>query len=169
LYEYAITLRREVTSIWNRNFRPATWLFLVNRYLTIIYSDPDDNLCAYVVLLQRVVTLLNNGITVFSALRIYAICNRSRLLFALIFTINIVSVGANIVRCAYSLSSTFLLSTQVHIDLIRGTRIAVMFGDAIVLFFTLRKTMSIRKEASLAHIKVRLTTLLIRDGTLLPV
>ena len=49
-------------------------------------------------------------------------------------------------------------------SLVRGTRIAVIFGDAIVLFFSWRKTMSIRKEASSAHIKVKLTTLLIRDG-----
>ncbi|THG99114.1 hypothetical protein EW026_g3159 [Hermanssonia centrifuga] len=35
VYEYIITLQREVTWIWLRKWTLATWIFLANRYLTI--------------------------------------------------------------------------------------------------------------------------------------
>ncbi|THG97990.1 hypothetical protein EW026_g4108 [Hermanssonia centrifuga] len=35
-YEYAITIRQEVTMVWLRKWTISTWLFLVNRYLMII-------------------------------------------------------------------------------------------------------------------------------------
>ncbi len=35
IYDYAITLYREVTWIWLRKWTFATWIFLANRYLTI--------------------------------------------------------------------------------------------------------------------------------------
>ncbi|KAI0087269.1 hypothetical protein BDY19DRAFT_907474 [Irpex rosettiformis] len=186
-YEYCITLRREVVTMWGRKFRAATWLFLLNRYLTITYAllltaadqARGHNSCLVNTRLfqtfSRMVTVV---FALFSSLRIYAIWNRSTYVFALIFVINIAPIGTNIYihvketvdyevfpwGCVCITRS--LISTKVHVDLVRVTRVAVMFGDAVVLLLTWWKTMSIRKEASLARIKVKLTTLLIRDGTL---
>lgn len=35
LYEYCLTLPREITCIWLREFSVASWLFLVNRYTAL--------------------------------------------------------------------------------------------------------------------------------------
>lgn len=37
-YEYMITIRQEVETMWMRKWTAATWLFLVNRYLMITYT-----------------------------------------------------------------------------------------------------------------------------------
>ncbi|THG99238.1 hypothetical protein EW026_g3062 [Hermanssonia centrifuga] len=37
-YEYVITLRQEMTMVWQRKWTLATWLFIANRYLLIGYT-----------------------------------------------------------------------------------------------------------------------------------
>jgi hypothetical protein len=37
-YEYLITLRREIATVWGRRFSAATLLFLTNRYVAMLYG-----------------------------------------------------------------------------------------------------------------------------------
>ena len=37
-YEYVITLQEEVETIWRRRWNAATVLFMVNRYLMVVYN-----------------------------------------------------------------------------------------------------------------------------------
>ncbi|KAI0690627.1 hypothetical protein BC835DRAFT_1307812 [Cytidiella melzeri] len=187
LYDYLITLQREITTVWSRNCRPATILFLLNRYLSIIYGllltvadqSGGQTSCAVITRLFQVVSqLLTVMFALFSALRVYAIWNRSNCLFTVILALNLLPVGVNIyvhaketlkfeaLPFANTCVSRSQLNPMLLDGIIRGSRVAVIFGDALVLTFTWWKTLSIRREASSAHIRVTLTFLLIRDGTI---
>ena len=50
----------------------------------------------------------------------------------------------------------------------RVTRASAMSGDALVLAFTWAKTYRTAREAMRLNVKVKLTTLLLRDGAILP-
>ncbi|KAI0346540.1 hypothetical protein BDW22DRAFT_1342693 [Trametopsis cervina] len=171
LYDYVLTLRREIVTIWCRKFRAASYLFLANRYLALFYgllliltdqTHSPTNCIVTARMFQATSDLLT---IIFGPLRVYAIWNRSRVLFTVIMCINLIPVATNIYMHTQDrftervLSfATVCVSTTVMPHLLRN-------NDGIVIFCTWWKTTGIRQDASSAHVKITLTRLLLRDGT----
>ncbi|KAI0342249.1 hypothetical protein BDW22DRAFT_1330589, partial [Trametopsis cervina] len=60
-FEYIITLRQEVSVVWKRKWTPATWLFILNRYVAVLFiifdAYPATNEEFLIIYPRRVVSL----------------------------------------------------------------------------------------------------------------
>ncbi|KAI0726520.1 hypothetical protein C8Q72DRAFT_796584 [Fomitopsis betulina] len=115
-YDYALTFSREIRCIWRRKFTGATVLFLLNRYLFLVYRilmmveifSLGQNPNAGQVMRGRAshytgpidrddssdsayVTLL----ILFTSLRMYAIWYKNRKIFGVVLLLGVVPIGVN--------------------------------------------------------------------------
>ncbi|THH00340.1 hypothetical protein EW026_g2176 [Hermanssonia centrifuga] len=144
VYEYIITLRQEITMIWQWKWTLVTWLFMANRYLligvTLWSASPSTSSkwvincpsilaakcnfsgtsCAPGQVMGELLLILQNG--VFAALRVFALSDRNIPMTLLVLALNVVPVALYIF--------TFSHATNVLIvDPIFGT-----FCTAIINF-----------------------------------
>lgn len=114
------------------------------------------------------------GVT--SALRVYAINGRDWRLPSVIFSLSLVQIATNIYYCSHL---TYInapppvgcevfgaVSPTVDYKLNIATRVCVVVADALVLVATWYVTYGVRKGAGITEMKVPVSTLLLRDGTI---
>ncbi|CAL1698756.1 unnamed protein product [Somion occarium] len=190
-YDNLITLDGEVSHIWKRRFTVATLLFLLNRYLYVALSVVDllkffppvqtsVEYCKSITIISGVLLVafdLNS--VVFSAFRIWAIWGRNWTAFSIIFCACLAAPCINIYRIAtirfITLSSVQTpyggciwnasFSTALQFRLTIAARVCSIFADTLIIGATLMKTFRIKREAVKVGIPAKLTTLLIRDGS----
>ncbi|PCH44848.1 hypothetical protein WOLCODRAFT_77408 [Wolfiporia cocos MD-104 SS10] len=118
-YDYALTLEQEIQLIWKAPRRGSFAIFALNRLVMFLmalisamgfcYSMPQaiSNCQQYLIIVacavwagkqtERRVMFAHPIFTVFSALRMYAVCNRSWLLSAVTLVLGLAPAVANIV------------------------------------------------------------------------
>jgi hypothetical protein len=185
-YEYIITLQDEIDMIWRKRWNAATILFMVNRYLMLLYNAVGlvipttlRSCTAVQILLDILTVLLFVVFAVFATLRIYAIWNRNIPISLLILALYLVPVVSNTYAFATDTIGFFVdpdagpqcfetskLSNGVNSRLALSTRLCLMVADAIVLLLTWRKTFGMRTRASKLSVNTPLLTLIIKDGTI---
>ncbi|EIW61279.1 uncharacterized protein TRAVEDRAFT_44095 [Trametes versicolor FP-101664 SS1] len=194
-YEYLITIDREIDQVWGRRFTGATALFWLNRYLALlkypVYIVAHQALsdmrytrlvCHAVNIYSMVVQILPYVVwTAFSTLRIYAICGNSWKMALLVLIPGSVQIASNIYL--YSQTSAinyplpigcfaeWLIPTEIYVrraygSVLIATRASVIVNNVLVIALTWWKTYGIRKLVAQANMKVSLSTLLLRDGTI---
>lgn len=186
VYDFALTFKREVTTVWGRKVTGASILFFVNRYLSIM--------CATLVVAMNSITVQAscNGagrtfqvvtlvlilvFALFSALRIYAVWERNIILSVLILALDLVPFGMNL--SLYSVLSFFAIgapynecvgsdprSISLDLKLTRATRLCVISADALVIFLIWIKTYRLSKQTRSLGMSMGVSAMLMRDGTI---
>ncbi|OSX61290.1 hypothetical protein POSPLADRAFT_1182434 [Postia placenta MAD-698-R-SB12] len=183
-YDYFLTFSREVRCIWGRKFSGATVIFMLNRYLTLVYrvlmlvdmlpwqSQPQtvaNDVCIGVLHTTQALTLVSQLIiTAFTSLRTYAIWNKDWRIFGLVFFLGIVPCVVNIYY--YTLLDIVsapppFLGCGEYVNL--SPSAATIVSDSIVLILTWLKTAEIQRSFTGANRKGNLVALIQRDGTIL--
>ncbi|KAI0087744.1 hypothetical protein BDY19DRAFT_892611, partial [Irpex rosettiformis] len=148
--EYLATIQDEVSRVWKRKHTLVTYIFFSNRCLTLLYSglslaalsaDTTD-VCSLPSFLARD---NSDSYQVFSAFRVYALWNRDWKLPLLVFTLNIIPVGTDIVLGLCN-------------------RFCVITADVLVLGSTWFKTLATQRESRRLGLNLRISHLLFRDG-----
>ncbi|KAI0089249.1 hypothetical protein BDY19DRAFT_993466 [Irpex rosettiformis] len=181
LFECCITFTREVGVIWGRKWSITTWIYVLTRYsavmLTIIGMVPVWGLKATQYLGYIAVAIQFVCLACFSALRIYALLDGKILIAGIVFFLNLVPLGANIVEFVKAVvsfddlnwicSATSTVSEDVALGRMfsLSSRISVIVGDILVLLVTWSKSIKLYREARQSKIEAPLATLLFRDGT----
>ncbi|KAI0635104.1 hypothetical protein C8Q77DRAFT_1105834 [Trametes polyzona] len=105
-WEYVITLDREVALVWKRKVNSASIIFFLNRYIMLVQFiiqlpisfTISDEVC---VVINRVLAVFSVAPyfvwAAFSALRAYAMSNRTWPIAVLVFLLSITPAGYNIV------------------------------------------------------------------------
>lgn len=184
VYEYLLTFQDEVRMIWRRKWTAATVLFMMNRYLLIasiilqaLPSTPESWCTVIPRITDGAALLLLIVFALFSALRVYAMWDRNIFLFLLVILPNLVPVGTNFfaavvfrpVLVGPPLGQCMLddpVPPKTDEMLVHATRISVIIADALVLVLTWVKTFHTVREAARLKMKVDVTTMLLRDGTI---
>ncbi|KAJ3557661.1 hypothetical protein NM688_g1346 [Phlebia brevispora] len=171
-YEYVITLGQEIVTMWRRKLNGATVLFFLNRYLMVLsvimvyvpftakvqwYTaihrgdilGSNRRICRYVYRLHQTSTMLNIGLgAAFSALRIYALWDRNILLLSVVFVLNLVPVGTNLVSyhhyhfCVERIANLLVRSTTLVYFLPNTMSIPSLANSVAYLSLTLIYTFS---------------------------
>ncbi|KAI0335556.1 hypothetical protein GY45DRAFT_809576 [Cubamyces sp. BRFM 1775] len=188
-YEYCITLDREVALIWGRKFTGATVLFILNRYLALfkypIYivdlvpiSDklhhhqyPGQSvgntalrcvdLVLYVAHLCHMPTVLENC----AARGAARFCTSGDQHLPVLANVRREFCATDRLRVAQHGAPPHLYQVASN-SLLIFTRSSVITADVLVLLITWWKTYDIRKLAAQTDVKVSLTSLILRDGTI---
>ncbi|KAI0646257.1 hypothetical protein C8Q79DRAFT_926268 [Trametes meyenii] len=174
VWEYVITFDREVSLVWSRKVNSAAVVFLLNRYIMLIqfavqlplsFTISDESVAPYFVW------------AAFSALRAYAMSNRTWPVAIIVFLLSITPAGYNIYNFAQLVPinlpapifciPSFPGITPTFIDhWTTATRICLIVADALVICVTWGRTYRFRVSAVEANVKTSLLTLLLRDGTI---
>ncbi|KAH9893613.1 hypothetical protein C8Q73DRAFT_697649 [Cubamyces lactineus] len=183
LYDFLLTFDKEIQLFWRKPLSAASMLFYLNRYLT---------LTVYILVAIGMAPMALRAVTtmgflqvvpqaLFSSLRAYAIGNQNINLATAVFLLAMAPFGFNMTQLSSAMtvsddqllggcvSSLNFAEVQVVINhpvtaLSRGCLIA---SDVIVLFITWRYTYVWRSMASLAQGKTSLSSLLLRNGSVL--
>lgn len=113
-YEYLITFDKEIQSVWRRHISVATMLFLFNRYAILALSlgsviqvvpwgwqpridhSRVETCTVFVRFLDACLILVNIAYAVFAALRMFALCRKSKLFLALVMFLGLINPFAQI-------------------------------------------------------------------------
>ncbi|TBU35903.1 hypothetical protein BD311DRAFT_648190 [Dichomitus squalens] len=165
LYEYLITVDREVHFAWGRKLSWARCVFLLNRYLTIL---------VYLVVLGPLLPTVNtfNSLTyfhrAFAGIRIYAISARNRVVTVIVVALALVPAVTN----AYVSTLTPVAVTpqgcmgSMNLSIITWTTSCMILSDAIVIIVTWIKTWSTIRAAERLNVKMSFTNLVLKEGML---
>ncbi|KAI0804519.1 hypothetical protein BC629DRAFT_1663271 [Irpex lacteus] len=182
-YEWLITIDQEFQHIWFRRWSLSTWVFVMNRYATlldcILDMLPAPN--ALVLFRWRYPGVLNWHAYVFTGIRAYALCNRNIWVLIIVFTLSMVPFATNMVglHCSeYGLYYLDDVGTFVANLTIRGTliysisvslsgRAPLIVSDLIVLFATWKRAAGTVRRAARSNVRVPLSEALLRDGKIL--
>ncbi|KAI0705217.1 hypothetical protein BC835DRAFT_1459262 [Cytidiella melzeri] len=178
-YEWLVTFDQEIKYIWAKGWTLSTWIFAVNRYASLIFAVgkiwPTTNITSCRATLRILETLNLLQYVVAARIRVFAISNRNGWLFLVVFVLNVVPVATNMfsdvaapVEYFKDLECTSVLnvSEEVELGLSFSTRGSVILADVIVLAVTWAKAIGTFRQASRLNVKVPLSEILIRDGTL---
>ncbi|KAL1939182.1 hypothetical protein VTO73DRAFT_10223 [Trametes versicolor] len=169
LYELAITFDREAKFFWNMPFSRTTAIFLLNRYSSLLkypvsmvsYRSTVSETryaCNALVRAGQTLEIIPYFVwAMFSAMRIRAITERNIMLFSLVFVLLCVPVGTNLYLFAISVPDTVVLIL---------TRASAILGDAIVIGVTWFKTFRGWRAAVDANMRVSLSEMILRDGSI---
>ncbi|KZT73120.1 hypothetical protein DAEQUDRAFT_800096 [Daedalea quercina L-15889] len=192
-HDYFLTLDREVSYIWTVKQSFVTMLFYGFRYAALLNIIPmllirmsllslqSNWSCGVVLHVQMALdTIILVSGTIFAALRVYAIFNRSRSLFCLVLVTGLLNPAISIY-----IFKRFLTTLDAYLKVgacmlpiigddasyenwVIGARAASVISDGIVLFLTVVKTFS--KKAHQAQHGDNLTStlgeILLRDSRL---
>ncbi|EKM57660.1 uncharacterized protein PHACADRAFT_251424 [Phanerochaete carnosa HHB-10118-sp] len=182
-YEFVITIGDEINIVWKRPVTVSAvllgslrWCMVLTIILQLIPETP--NACAPLNILGYVFLLIGFLQTaVFSALRVFAIWNRSYLWSLIVFALSMVSFVMNLIDAAVTkyvileepiwgavCASEYPFSVRTTNILIYSTRGSVILADTIVLVLTWIKTFRHWRNARRVNLGVSLTTCLLRDG-----
>ncbi|RPD59066.1 hypothetical protein L226DRAFT_524088 [Lentinus tigrinus ALCF2SS1-7] len=190
LYEYVITLDREVNSFWHGAPTGASVLFMSNRYFNVAVNVlgliefghfSDDRSCVSMARGLAVLTFMTYlPWAVFSGLRAYALC-RGIILSAFVFLLALAPLPINAARFSFDLTGVndphwgcfaedsvpSSLNLKSVLPFIIISRTCLIVSDIILIGLTWwalpRNSISF---ATLRKTRVSLTTVLLRDGTL---
>ncbi|KAH9927694.1 uncharacterized protein B0H18DRAFT_875458, partial [Fomitopsis serialis] len=159
-YDHIITFTEEVQLIWSRRLTGASWVFLANRLLLLVYG--------VALLVQDVLSYIHSddteahaaSLAVFSTLRAYAISGRNILITSSVLSFGLAPVCMNIVTIF-----RVQLTTFVSVYCLAGA--SAILSDSIVIGTTWHSTYLIRKQAREARVQAPLVMLILRDGTTL--
>lgn len=183
VYEYMVTIDQEVSAVWKRPVSAASVLLVSIRWamllqaLTALLSDGAlrSESCRAEVILQLVAVLsLFLSTAVFSALRVYALWDKSIALACVVFLLQSSPFVVNMyigIHFSYKVIPEAGCSQLTHFDentfiiLARAARIPAIFGDALVVTVTWAKSFGQIRRARQLGISVPLSSLLFRDGT----
>ncbi|TFK82512.1 hypothetical protein K466DRAFT_500188, partial [Polyporus arcularius HHB13444] len=166
VYEYLLTLDREVRLVWGagNRFSGASLLFLLSRYTALL------RVMAFVVLWVTSVSH-HRLYTVFFGLRVYAFTGHKIWPALLVFITLTTPVVTNAVCCdtlqlVRIHSNAFLNAVLIALplELLIITRISVIIGDFLVLAVTWYCTFSTWQASRAVGLKTPLSALLLRDG-----
>ncbi|KAI0674248.1 hypothetical protein C8Q78DRAFT_966836, partial [Trametes maxima] len=169
VWEYVVTFDREVSLVWTRKVNGASMIFLLNRYIMLIQFAVQLPLSFTISNEVRIIPLLGFEpcSRPFSALRAYAMSNRTWPVAVIVFLLSITPAGYNIVRFSL-LPPCYLPSPKRDVPDERSgtttTRICLIVADALVICVTWGRTYRFRASAAQANVKTSLLTLLLRDG-----
>ncbi|RPD68572.1 hypothetical protein L226DRAFT_563849 [Lentinus tigrinus ALCF2SS1-7] len=157
-FEYILTFRQEVDMFWNRRLTGATGLFLLNRYIIIIFlilaitpSGQSETVCAKLVKSATMFEyLMYLPWAVFAALRAYALAARKWFigLFVLLlglvpFAVNVAVFGLGITGIVDPLFGcqgvTVNLSPELAQRFTITSRTALITADILLIVLTWRK------------------------------
>ncbi|KAL6299162.1 hypothetical protein BKA93DRAFT_808156 [Sparassis latifolia] len=170
LYDTALTFDREYQYIWKAKISIPSLLYLTIRYCTVINTIPQILelqaqtvsliSCSVLEWLNMVLgTILLSSVAVFSAMRIYAIYGRNKLLFYILLGLGMVNPISNFTCVGYTYNFSAEQMSRWNV----GTRASTVTVDCLVLIMTWLKTYRTRKVAK--EVKTPLTTVLLTDGT----
>jgi len=190
-YEYIIMFPQEIEFIWHRRFTGVSILLILNRYLPFLLlmlnmmsASPIPALNQHESCVQQgtfmsiVNGLLALTITSLPALRVYAIWGRSWICFVLVMFLGLVVVTVNMLvdipATVYSLApivdgcwtNPLPFVVAIQSSLRTTTSVCIIAQNIIVVALTWMRTYKLHKAAADAEIPIRLSTLLLRDGTL---
>jgi len=184
-YDYCLTFDREVKYFWKAKLTPMSLLFYVIRYsavtstaLIIVESTLPgitDKSCGILVPFSLALgTVILLGAAVFSAVRVYAISRRSKLLFAITLCMGLASPAITIYLATVSLymkggpPETMLvtcfyqstISGTQYTSWMMGARAAAMLSDGFVLLLTWKhsreaNTAVLPRGGSLSYVLLR--------------
>ncbi|KZT09264.1 uncharacterized protein LAESUDRAFT_712365 [Laetiporus sulphureus 93-53] len=170
-YEHWITFSDEVNLVWTSKWTTATIVFMCNRSLLVILgftyvlhvlswdtqADFRAASCELIAILEDAVVLATVVvISIFSALRVYAISIHNWVLASLVFLLSIAQTGIII----YVLSTT----SEASVRALDG--LAACVGHTPIPPETQQNTFKLAREARRFGTKAKLVQLLLRDGTL---
>ncbi|THG96397.1 hypothetical protein EW026_g5432 [Hermanssonia centrifuga] len=135
VYEYTITVGREIQLVWKRPKTGSVWLFLATRYLMILSFVPQIIPVASSMYVEYVMPLCASH-------AFYRAC-RVDLIFNDVFYV-----------------AQFLVS-----GLELSVRLSMIAADILVLVLTWMKTYRNYKEATRVGLQAKVSSLLLRDGT----
>ncbi|KAI0689552.1 hypothetical protein BC835DRAFT_1418438 [Cytidiella melzeri] len=175
VFEYCITIAQEISLMWLRKWTGATWLYMLNRYVSVLYvivdispTAPDekvisssfsccqltvlDSRCAISARMLHILSLVQYVIfAVFSSLRVYALWNRNVKLGVIVLVIALVPLGVNIYNDA-----TYIL---IYIpSTLPQTQCGTAFGISSAVVFSVRLALLARLSAIGADILVLVAT-----------
>ncbi|KAI0354663.1 hypothetical protein OH77DRAFT_1521558 [Trametes cingulata] len=97
VFEYLITLDREVELFWRRKFTGASVLFLLNRYLPLSVTILEACGCSVWIFAEQTLYLFQYPLwAALAALRAFALSGRNWCIAVLIFLLALVPLGINI-------------------------------------------------------------------------
>lgn len=192
-YDYVLTFSQEVRCIWQRRFSGASLLFVLNRYAVLVNRllrliqlvswsgfkrQQADVACRIVWRMSATCTILMYiAIAGFSALRMYAIYNKSRRVLAVVLVMGIVNPCVSIyynTQLTYQAmpppfrgcgqDSSFGNPSVDLVFLVFGAVFSILL-EAIVLALTWSRTADILMLLRKMQRKMGVTELLWRDGT----
>ncbi|EKM48828.1 uncharacterized protein PHACADRAFT_266071 [Phanerochaete carnosa HHB-10118-sp] len=185
VYEFLITMGDEINIIWKRPVTATDILFCSVRWCMLLtvaleLAPATQNSCAPLEIVSWIVTLVQFfQVALFSALRVFAIGDRSYVWSLTIFALSMVPFVTNLYNIVESKYGSFqdplagMTCIQEHMFSARTfnmfmyiTRGSLVLADTIVLVLTWIKTFGNWKTTRRLNIKVSLTTCLLRDGTL---
>ncbi|KAJ3541313.1 hypothetical protein NM688_g6102 [Phlebia brevispora] len=177
-YEYLLGLDHEYRLLFRRKWTAVTWLSIANRYFMLAvvitavmpigagrlfyrcHNVPLSNLISSVPLLPMVIAAL------FSALRVFALLERSVAVAAFVLLLGLVPVATNAVginRTTYEYVDDPVLGASCYVGL--GTRLAVIVADIVVVAVTWLKTYQQVRQAYSIGLRGVSSTLL-KDGSI---
>ncbi|KAI0711554.1 hypothetical protein C8Q76DRAFT_785329 [Earliella scabrosa] len=186
LWDYFVTLDREIEYVWGSRFSAATALFLLNRYLNLVitilelivqapFLTPQS--CPPLVrVLQSLLIFATFIVALFFTLRVYATWSRDWRPALPILVLALVTPAANLymdivgtpipaprpsVGCAIRTN----IEPAVYSMFVIVERATTTAYDFLILLFTLMKTAQVRKAALSLDLHPSIMTLLLRDGT----
>ncbi|TBU50856.1 hypothetical protein BD309DRAFT_944822 [Dichomitus squalens] len=183
LYEYLITVDREVHFAWGRKLSWARCVFLLNRYLTILVYlvvlgpllptvNTFVNVFRSCVFLTRMMQALQVTLYIvwaaFAGIRIYAISARNRVVSVIVVALALVPAVTN----AYVSTLTPVAVTpqgcmgSMNLSIITWTTSCMILSDAIVIIVTWIKTWSTIRAAERLNVKMSFTNLVLKEGML---
>ncbi|KAK7685438.1 hypothetical protein QCA50_011301 [Cerrena zonata] len=192
VYDYILTLPAEISCIWKRKLSAGTLIYFINRYGSLLYrtlmvvqmvsfenaTEAEADLVCNGILRfsEGLVFVLQATVALFMALRLYAIWNSDRRIFAIVFGLGIVTPALNIYY--YTTLKIIALPSplvgcgeSVNLDTSSAkfvfNRVYAIAFDALVLVLTFAKTAGILKLFSVANVQStrKLIPMLLRDGT----
>ncbi|EIW55778.1 uncharacterized protein TRAVEDRAFT_128901, partial [Trametes versicolor FP-101664 SS1] len=180
VWEYVITFDREVALVWSRKVNSASMLFLLNRYIMLVQFAVQLPL-SFTISDEVVPPLELASVpaadfppcTAFSALRAYAMSNRTWPIAVLVFLLSITTACYNITLTTFALNSCTLAHIAqavlaTHLLPPPGTtatRICLIIADALVIGVTWWRTWRFRVSAAQANVRTTFLQLLLRDGS----
>ncbi|RPD68638.1 hypothetical protein L226DRAFT_443583, partial [Lentinus tigrinus ALCF2SS1-7] len=136
-YDWLLTLDEEINLFWNRRVSAASILYFAIRYLVIIFwimGYPTNNLRGMVcATLPIIPSAADRGSLAFSALRVYALTAKNKILAAIVFLFALGPVYANSVRVILIPESLCHAVTGIS----RGM---LSVADLLVIIITWQKT-----------------------------
>ncbi|EKM57621.1 uncharacterized protein PHACADRAFT_206512 [Phanerochaete carnosa HHB-10118-sp] len=166
IYEFLITVNDEINIVWKRSITVSAVL------LGSVRCCLPLNIVNWIIFLTGFVQ-----ISLFSALRVFAIWNRSYIWSLVVFALSMAPFVTNLIEATVSKYSSTTepffgvvciqkTPFSVQKTIVYITRSSPLVADTVVLILTWIKTFGHWRSARSVNIRVPLTTCLLRDGTL---
>jgi len=183
VYDYFLTFSDEVSCIWMRPKTSTSYLFFVNRYLTLfghlallvgVFPLSNQACSGFLLYRQLLLVVLQVTICAMMSIRVYLLWGRSRMMLFILIGLNVSLLGVAI----YSLASEGPRTTTMLIGCTLSTTsegaihvaigwMALLAYDIIVLALLVAKTYSRFIESNLVRSNSSpLLTIVFRDGLL---